>query len=83
MSSGTILKIDIIGTMGHGSEPEKVKDCIRAAVKVYQSINNYVEGVRKENPGFVCTFPVFQAGSRYNVFGEKAHLEGTVRSYDI
>lgn len=83
MSSIVILKIDIIGTMGHGSEPEKVKDCIRAAVKVYESINSYIDEVRKENPTFVCTLPVFQAGSRYNVFGEKAHLEGTIRSYDI
>lgn len=39
--------------------------------------------MRKEHPSFVCTIPVFNAGSRYNVFSESAHLEGTIRSYDI
>lgn len=42
MSSIVILKIDIFGTMGHGSEPEKVKDCIKAAIKVYNSIDAYI-----------------------------------------
>lgn len=69
--------------MGHGSEPDKVKDSIRGAVRIYQEINNYIDGIRKENPNFICTLTVFKAGSRCNVFGESAEMEGTIRSYDI
>lgn len=76
------LTIKIIGTMGHGSEPDQVKDCIKGAVSVYQKIQSYIGEVRKDNPMFVASFPVFQAGTRSNVFGETARLEGTVRSYD-
>ena len=42
MSEITILEITIIGTSGHGSEPEKLKEAIPAGVRFYQKAMNYL-----------------------------------------
>lgn len=48
MSEITILQITIIGTGGHGSEPEKCKESIRAGIKFYQKALDYLDALKKE-----------------------------------
>jgi metal-dependent amidase/aminoacylase/carboxypeptidase family protein len=48
MSEITILEIKIIGTSGHGSEPEKVKESLRAAVKFYQQALDFIDAYKLE-----------------------------------
>lgn len=43
MSESTVLKIKIIGTGGHGSEPQKTKESIRGAVKFYQRAVDFID----------------------------------------
>ena len=47
MSQITILEIKIIGTSGHGSQPEKVKDSLRAATKFYQRALDFIDAYKK------------------------------------
>lgn len=43
MSEITIIEIKIIGTSGHGSQPQKVKDSLRAAIPFYDKIIKYLD----------------------------------------
>ena len=49
MSEITILEITILGTGGHGSEPEKLKEAVPAAVKFYQKAMDYLSVVKQKN----------------------------------
>ena len=83
MSKITVIKVGIVGTGGHGSEPEKLKVAIWKAVDFYQKITQFVEQL-KQSTGkfFVCTLPVFHSGERFNVISESVAIEGTLRSFD-
>jgi metal-dependent amidase/aminoacylase/carboxypeptidase family protein len=83
MSKSTVLKIKIIGTGGHGSEPEKLKVAIWRAVDFYQKITKFLSDLLiSSGKFFVCTLPVFHSGERFNVISESASMEGTLRTFD-
>ena len=82
MSEVTTLKIWIHGTGGHGSEPEKLKESVRAGNKFYSKAMDYLDEVKAKYEGkFVSTIPVFQAGEACNVISETCFITGTIRSF--
>lgn len=71
MSQNTLILIKIIGTGGHGSEPENLKVAIWKAVEFYQKIMKFLDELKeKSGKFFVCTLPVFKSGERFNVISE-------------
>lgn len=83
MSKITIVKIKIIGTGGHGSQPEILKVAIWKAIWFYTEMLKFIDELHKTSQyPFACTFPVFNAGERYNVISESALIEGTLRTFD-
>lgn len=83
MSEASVVRIKIIGTEGHGSQPDDLKVSIWQGVWLYQQIKDYIEELRKtKSDVLVSTFPVLQAGERYNVISSSCYLEGTVRSLE-
>ena len=40
------MTIIIKGTSGHGSEPEKLKECTRGGVKFYQKALDYLDALK-------------------------------------
>ena len=82
MSEVTLLEIKIIGTSGHGSEPEKLKESTRAGVRFYQRAVDYLDALKEEKKGqFVCTLPILQSGERFNVISESCFISGSIRSF--
>ena len=48
MSESSVITIVITGTGGHGSEPEKLKECTRGGVKFYQKALDYLDALKHQ-----------------------------------
>ena len=73
--------IDIEGRGGHGSRPDKCVDPVRIAVKVYDAITNIPVYSHSMLDTCVVSVCMLSAGNRFNIYPDKAHLEGTIRYY--
>ena len=52
-------------------------------INLYQKIKNYLDELKLlKKDLFVSTFPIFQAGERFNVISESAYMEGSIRSFE-
>lgn len=80
MSEVTIIKLEIIGKGGHGSEPLKANDPVQAAVDFHIKLREIQKKFHGRN--YVCTIPVLKGGERFNVIADKVILEGTLRSLE-
>ncbi|SKC81324.1 M20 family metallopeptidase [Maledivibacter halophilus] len=82
MASGDHVKIDIIGKGGHGSMPHQGIDAVVAASSLVMNTQSIMS--REVNPLDTVVFTIgeIQSGTRFNVIGGEAHIEGTVRCFD-
>ncbi len=81
MAATDWFKIDVKGKGGHGALPH---NCIDAVVTSAAIINNLQTiASRNIDPAdpVVVTVGTIEAGSRWNVIAENAHMEGTVRCF--
>lgn len=82
MASHDLLTVNFTGKGGHAARPEK---CVDAAVMASSFVMNAQAIVAREiSPmeSVVVTIGKMDVGDRFNVIAERAHLEGTVRTFN-
>lgn len=82
MASHDLLTVNFTGKGGHAARPEK---CVDAAVMASSFVMNTQAVVAREmSPieSVVVTIGKMEVGDRFNVIAERAHLEGTVRTFN-
>lgn len=82
MAAADRFKIDIQGKGGHGAQPHKTQDAIVIASQLVLNLQQIVS--RRVNPidSAVVTIGSFTAQNAFNVIADKAHLIGTVRTFN-
>ena len=82
MAGVVVVKIQITGRGGHGSEPALSIDPITAGCMVHTALHTVKS--RKILNSTVAAFTIckFQSGSTFNVLPETCEMEGTIRYYD-
>ena len=83
MASSDTFRFTVRGRQSHGAQPWKGVDPIVAAAQIVADAQTIVSRRLdiSQDPA-VLTFGVFQAGQRFNIVPDTAHLEGTVRAFD-
>lgn len=81
MANVDSVDIEVKGVGGHGAAPHTTRDPIVLASAIVMRLQTLVS--RENNPvePAVVTVGSFHAGSRYNIIGDSAHLQLTVRSF--
>ena len=64
------MKITVIGSGGHGSNPGLSNNPIIPAVNIYQKFLKLVETFKEKGHNFNTTLPMFHAGTAMNVVPE-------------
>ncbi|MFI4968956.1 MAG: amidohydrolase [Lysobacterales bacterium] len=83
MASSDTFRITVHGRQSHGAMPWKGIDAIVTAAEIVTSAQTIVSRQLDINKDpAVVTFGVFNAGQRFNIVSDTAHLEGTVRAFD-
>ena len=75
--------VDILvrGRGGHGAYPQTTKDPVVLASRIVGALQTLVSREVDPQETAVVTVGAFNAGTRYNVIPDDAHLQLTVRSY--
>ncbi len=81
MASVDRFEIDVIGIGGHAGIPEKSIDPIIAASEIVSGLQTVISRNLSPFSNTVISITRFQSGNTWNVIPEKAHLEGTVRTF--
>lgn len=81
MANVDSVDIEVKGVGGHGAAPHTTRDPIVLASAIVMRLQTLVS--RENNPvePAVVTVGSFHAGSRYNIIGDSAKLQLTVRSF--
>ncbi len=81
MANVDSIDIEVKGVGGHGAAPHTTRDPIVLASAIVMRLQTLVS--RENNPvePAVVTVGSFHAGSRYNIIGDSAKLQLTVRSF--
>lgn len=81
MASADQFMIDVKGVGGHGATPHLCHDAVTCACAIVQNLQQIVS--REVNPveTAVVTVGTVNAGTRWNVVAENAHMEGTTRCF--
>lgn len=81
MANVDSVDVFIYGRGGHGAWPHKTIDPVVIGARTVVALQTLV--ARENNPfdPAVVTVGSFQAGSKYNIIPDEAHLQLTVRSY--
>jgi amidohydrolase len=83
MASSDTFRITVHGRQSHGALPWKGVDAIVTAAEIVTAAQTIVSRQLDINSDpAVVTFGVFNAGQRFNIVTDTAHLEGTVRTFD-
>jgi hippurate hydrolase len=82
MAEGTLIKINIIGKGGHGSQPEKCNDPLQPAIDLHVKLRDIISDFKTKGVLFSCTLPVLQVGEADNVIAETGHIAGTLRCFE-
>ncbi len=69
------------GVGGHGAYPQTTRDPIVLAARIVGTLQTLVSREIDPQEPAVVTVGAFQAGTKYNVIPNEAHLQITVRSY--
>ncbi len=83
MASSDTFWITVHGRQSHGALPWNGIDAIVTAAEIVTSAQTIVSRQLDINKDpAVLTFGVFNAGQRFNIVTDTAHLEGTIRTFD-
>lgn len=82
MASTDEIYISVIGKGGHGATPDQVIDPVLIGAHVITALQQIVS--RNSSPQIPCvlSFGRFIADGKPNIIPNKAHLAGTIRTYD-
>ncbi len=83
MASADEFEIEIIGTGGHASAPEKTIDTILIASKVVQALSEIVPRYVSPLESAVITCGKIEGGYAFNVIPEVIKICGTVRTLNV
>ena len=81
MASTDQFKIDIKGKSCHGAAPHQGIDAVVVATAVINNLQAMVSRQTAPLEPIVVTVGKVEAGTRWNVVAENAHLEGTTRCF--
>ena len=81
MAGVVIVKIEIEGKGGHGSEPAKSIDPITAACNLHSALHTIKSRNLMNTDTCAFTLTKFQSGTTFNVIPRTASLAGTIRYY--
>lgn len=81
MASCDNFKITIKGLTAHGSAPHLGHDAVVAAASVVMNLQTFVSRVNNPLNTLVVSIGTVHAGQRFNIIGNQAILEGTVRTF--
>ena len=81
MASTDQFKIDIKGKGCHGAAPHQGIDAVVVATAVINNLQAMVSRQTAPLEPIVVTVGKVEAGTRWNVVAENAHLEGTTRCF--
>ena len=82
MAGVIIIKIEVIGQGGHGSEPAKSIDPITAACHLHTAFHTIKSRSVMNKDVVAFTICEFTSGSTYNVIPRTAFMQGTIRYFD-
>ncbi|MDR0852692.1 MAG: amidohydrolase [Clostridiales Family XIII bacterium] len=74
-----LFQVEITGVGGHGSQPDRVVNVLEIACDVYQHLIKIPVNHHDSNRPCVVSPCTIHAGNRFNVFPDKAYIEGTIR----
>lgn len=79
-ASCDIFKIHVKGESAHGSRPDLGRDAVLAGASIVVELQNLVS--RRVSPleSVVLTIGKLNAGTAYNIIGNDAYIEGTLRT---
>ena len=81
MASVDRFEIDVIGVGGHAGIPEKCIDPIIVGSEIVSTVQTIISRNLSAFSNTIISVTRFQSGNTWNVIPEKAHLEGTVRTF--
>ncbi len=81
MSRGTLWRIRLEGTGGHGAMAATRGNVVLAASALAPRLGEVVEGLVYGGTGCACSAGVLAAGTKENVVPTRAHLAGTLRTF--
>ncbi|WP_120717858.1 amidohydrolase [Tsuneonella amylolytica] len=81
MANVDSVDIEVKGVGGHGAAPHTTKDPIVLASAIVMRLQTLVSRENDPLDPAVVTVGSFHAGSKYNIIGDSAHLQLTVRSF--
>ncbi len=76
------LFIDITGVGAHGSQPQAGRDPIVAGAALVTALQTAVSRGLGYQGGAVVSIGRFEAGTTTNIIPDRAHLSGTIRTFD-
>lgn len=82
MASADMFQIYVKGKGCHGAAPHQGVDAVVVAAAIVQNIQTMVSRNTDPVQSLVATVGKVEAGTRWNVVGENAYLEGTTRCFD-
>jgi amidohydrolase len=83
MAAAAMFTIDITGKGGHGGVPHRAIDAVVAAAHIVTALQTIVSRSTDPLQPAVISVGILNAGVKNNVIAEHAHLEGTVRTFDM
>jgi len=82
MAAADRFEIEIIGRGGHGAAPEDTIDAVLVGAEVVNALHHIVSRNVPPHETAVLSIGSFHAGKAFNVIAERAHLSGTLRTFD-
>lgn len=82
MAAADFFDIRITGKGAHGAFPQQSNDAAIIAMTLGQALQTIVSRNSDPLKALVVSMTQIHAGSAYNVIPERAHLAGTVRTFD-
>ncbi len=82
MASADKFTIKVIGKGGHGAAPHEAVDAVYIAAQIVVGLQEVVSREILPIAPAVVTCGTLNAGSRWNIIGQEAVIEGTTRCFD-
>ncbi len=83
MASSNLFSATLTGRGSHAAQPHRSADPLMAAVQLVQTWQTIVSRNVQPNDPVVLSVTQLHAGTADNVIAERAHVSGTVRTFDL
>ncbi len=83
MAGAEWFQVKVHGKGGHGAVPHLAVDPLLAAAQIVTALQSLVARNVAPLEAAVVSVTMFHAGETFNVIPQMAHLEGTIRTFDL